>query len=130
MNFSEPAGADEARIRELEDLRFDAVVAGDFDAFASYSHPDLRYTHSNAVTDTLEAYLKKCREGFYVYHSIEHPIDRIFFTVDTALVFGEMKADLTAAGTRKQLDNSSLAVWQRIDDDWKLLAYQPTAKPS
>lgn len=124
------ASADEARIRELEDLRFEAVVAGDFDAFASYSHPDLLYTHSNAVTDTLEQYMTKCREGFYVYHSIAHPIDRILFTQDTALVFGEMKADLTAAGTRKQLDNTSLAVWQRVDDDWKLLAYQPTVKPA
>ena len=55
-------------ITELERQRFEAVVAGDFDVFASVCHPDLMYTHSNGVTDTLAEYLAKCRDGFYVYH--------------------------------------------------------------
>ena len=120
--------ADEIALRKLEDARFDAVVAGDFDTFASHCHPDLLYTHSNAVVDTLDSYLTKCKAGFYNYHHIDHPIDKIRVLGDTALVFGEMKADLTAGGTRKQLDNVSLAVWVRDQDTWKLLAYQPTVK--
>ena len=88
-------------------------MTGEFDAFAKHSHPDLLYTHSNAVVDTLDSYLAKCRDGFYDYHSIAHPIDKITVIGDIALVFGEMKADLTAGGTRKQLDNGSLAVWTR-----------------
>ena len=121
--------ADQAALRELEAARFDAVVAGDFDTFASYCHPDLLYTHSNAVVDTLDSYMAKCRDGYYDYHHIDHPIDKITVLGDAALVFGEMRADLTAAGTRKQLDNVSLAVWVRDHDTWKLLAYQPTVKP-
>jgi len=122
--------ADETALRGLEDARFDAVVAGDLDTFASHCHPDLLYTHSNAVVDTLDSYLAKCKDGFYDYHHIDHPIDKITVLGDTALVFGEMKADLTAGGTRKQLDNVSLAVWVRDQDTWKLLAYQPTVKPA
>ena len=121
--------SDEQTVRDLEDARFNAIVTGEFDAFAELSHPDLRYTHSNAVVDTLDSYLAKCRDGFYVYHSVAHPIDKITVIGDVALVFGEMKADLTAGGTRKQLDNGSLAVWTRTGPTWRLLAFQPTVKP-
>ena len=90
-------------ITELERQRFAAVVAGNFDVFASVCHPDLMYTHSNGVTDTLAEYLAKCREGFYVYHQVDHPVTKIVVVDDTALVLGEMNADLTAGGVRKQL---------------------------
>ena len=110
-------------IRELEDRRYAAVVAGDFDDFAAACHPDLIYTHSNGVTDTLESYLEKCRSGFYVYHEIDHPVSKIVITGGVALVSGEMNAELTAGGTRKQLRNSCLAVWVREGDTWKLIGY-------
>lgn len=115
-------------ITELEDQRFDAVVAGDFDRFAAVCHPDLMYTHSNGVTDSLDSYLAKCRDGFYVYHRVDHPVTKILVKADVAFVLGEMNADLTAGGTRKQLRNTSLAVWVRDSETWKLIAYQPTPK--
>ena len=115
-------------IRELEDRRYAAVVAGDFNDFAAVCHLDLIYTHSNGVTDTLESYLEKCRSGFYVYHEIDHPVSKIVITGGVALVSGEMNAELTAGGTRKQLRNSCLAVWVREGDTWKLIGYQPTPR--
>lgn len=121
--------SDVEAITALERRRFDAMVNRDFDAFAAMAHPELMYTHSNAVTDTLESYLRKCRDGFYVYHSIDHPITEIVVHGDVALVLGEMNADLTAGGIRKQLNNASLAVWVRDGDSWLLIAYQPTPKP-
>lgn len=122
------ADTDVQAIRALEDRRYDAVVAGDFDGFAAVCHPDLIYTHSNGVTDTLAAYLEKCRSGYYVYHAVDHPVTKIVIVGDLALVLGEMNAELTSGGTRKQLRNSSLAVWVRVAEDWKLIAYQPTPK--
>ena len=122
------ADTDVQAIRGLEDRRYDAVVAGDFDGFAAVCHPDLIYTHSNGVTDTLASYLEKCRSGYYVYHAVDHPVTKIVIVGDLALVLGEMNADLTSGGTRKQLRNSSLAVWVRVAEDWKLIAYQPTPK--
>lgn len=113
-------------ILELERRRFDAVTAGDFDTFAAVAHPELIYTHSNGGTDTLESYLAKCRDGFYVYHRIDHPVTKVVVVGDLGLVLGEMNADLTAGGTRKQVRNSSLAVWSRDGEVWKLIAYRPT----
>ena len=116
-------------ITELERRRFAAMVAGDFDAFAAVCHPDLLYTHSTGVTDTLESYLATCRAGHYVYHLIDHPVAKIVVSGSTALVLGEMHADLTVGGVRKQLHNSSLAVWVELDGAWRLIAYQPTPLP-
>ncbi|GAA3065433.1 hypothetical protein GCM10010464_32220 [Pseudonocardia yunnanensis] len=120
---------DAEQIRELEDRRYDAMVAGDFDGFAKLAHPDLAYTHSTGDTDTLESYMEKCRAGFYTYHRIDHPVDRITVVGDTAIVVGEMHADLTAGGVQKTLANRSLAVWVRSGGDWQLLGYQPTVIP-
>lgn len=118
----------EALILELEDRRFQAIVDGEFEVFAEHAHPDLSYAHSNGVVDTIQSYLKKCHEGFYVYHRVDHPISAIRVEGNIALVFGEMNADITAGGTAKSLRNKTLAVW--INDAeagaWKLLAFQPT----
>ena len=119
----------EAAIRRLEDARYEAVVAGDVDAFTALAHPDLAYTHSNAVTDTLASYRAKLVSGYYVYHRIDHPVDRIIVSGDTAVVIGEMHADITAGGVRKTLANRAMAVWTYPDDRWLLLAYQPTVLP-
>ena len=125
--MTEPAH-DEQQVRDLEDRRFAAMVAGDFDAFAAVCHPNLIYTHSTGVTDTLGSYLEGCRSGYYDYHRIEHPVDRVVIVGDTALVLGEMNADLTVGGRRKQVHNSSLAVWVRDGGAWRLIGYQPTPK--
>jgi len=119
----------ETTIRALEDERYEAVLRGDFDAFAALAHPELTYTHSNGAVDSLDSYRDKVENGFYLYHRIDHPVDKVVVSGDTALVVGEMHADITAGGTRKTLANRALAVWVRADDRWRLLAYQPTVLP-
>jgi uncharacterized protein (TIGR02246 family) len=125
--MSSPTTTDvDATIRSLEDARYEAIIAGDFDRFAELAHPDLAYTHSNGVTDTFESYLEKCRSGFYVYHRVDHPVEFVRIVDDVALVVGEMNADISADGADKVLKNRCLAVWKNTDDGWRLLAYQPT----
>ncbi|MFJ8695642.1 nuclear transport factor 2 family protein [Streptomyces roseolilacinus] len=119
----------EKTIRALEDARYAAVVAGDIEAFTALAHRDLAYTHSNALVDTLDSYREKLRSGFYVYHRIDHPVDRIIVTGDAAVVVGEMHADITAGGLRKTLANRCMAVWVRENGTWLLLGYQPTVLP-
>jgi ketosteroid isomerase-like protein len=116
----------EQLIRNLENERYDAILEGDFDKFAAMAHADLVYTHSNGVVDTLDSYLTQCRDGYYVYHELEHPIDEIRIAGDVALVFGEMNGSITSGGVAKTLKNKCLAVWVREVGHWKLSAYQPT----
>ena len=120
----------DAEIRNLERIRYDAVKNQDFETFSELCHPDLVYTHSNGERDSLQSYLHKCRTGTYIYHRIEHPVERVVVTGDVAVVVGQMHADITASGKEVRLTNSSLAVWVRVDGAWKLLAYQPTVLPA
>ncbi|GAA4427716.1 nuclear transport factor 2 family protein [Actinokineospora soli] len=121
--------AAKAEILELETRRYRAVVDAEFDAFRALCHPDLVYTHSDGSRDSVESYLAKCASGHYVYHRVDHPVDDVVLTGDTAVVVGQMNASITAGGTRKELANNAIAVWVRDDGAWRLLAYQPTPRP-
>ena len=118
-----------AQIHRLEDQRFDAAVKGDLDTFGSLCDEQLAYTHSNGVVDTREAYLRKCAEGYYVYHRVDHPIDRVIVLgEDTAVVVGQMNADITAGGVDRQLKNNITVVWTRRADGWKLISHASTPR--
>lgn len=113
-------------IRSLEKQRFQAVVDGDFNQFAALAHPELAYVHSSGTVDTVESYLKKCHSGYYVYKSIDHPIDEIRVYGESVLVIGEMNAEMIINGEARSLRNKSLAVWVKLGGHWKLVAYQAT----
>lgn len=124
-----PDTSDEQDILALEDRRYEAVLRADFEAFADLCHEELVYVHSNGERDDLGSYMEKCRQGVYVYHRIDHPVDQVKIIGNVGLVMGDMQAELTIKGTRTSLDNTALAVWVREGSSWKLLAYQPTPKP-
>ncbi|GAA4102595.1 NAD-binding protein [Nonomuraea soli] len=131
MTDAAPGCADiETTIRSLEDARYAAMTAGDVEAFIALAHPDLTYTHSDGEVDTLASYAGKLRSGHYVYHRVEHQVDRIVVAGDTAIVVGRMHADITAGGHAKRLANLVMAVWTRKDGRWLLLGFQPTPSPA
>ncbi|TFY91172.1 nuclear transport factor 2 family protein [Pseudomonas kairouanensis] len=116
----------EQLIRSLENQRFQAVIDGDFDQFEALAHPELAYVHSSGTVDTLSSYLKKCSSGWYVYKSIDHPVDEIRVYGESVLVIGEMNAEMIINGEARSMRNKSLAVWVKLDEHWKLAAYQAT----
>lgn len=122
--------ADDVRdVLAAEDLRYRAMVDADLPALDRLCHDRLSYAHSSGVRDTKDEYFAKVRSGYYDYHRIDHPVDRVEAVGDTAIVVGRMTADLTVDGTPKVIDNLALAVWARTPDGWRLLAYAPTQLP-
>jgi hypothetical protein len=117
-----------AEIRQLENIRYQAIIDQDWDRFAQLCHPGLAYTHASGETDTLDSYLEKVRAGYFVYRDIDHPIDFIRIVDGVALVIGQMNAHVTAGGQEKALRNRYLAVWKSTAEGWRLLAYQPTPR--
>jgi ketosteroid isomerase-like protein len=112
-----------------EDERYRAMVDGDLTTLDRLLADEVSYAHSSGVRDTKDQYLAKLRSGYYDYHRIDHPVERVEVLGDTAIVVGRMTADLTVDGTRKTIDNLALAVWTRTDAGWRLLGYSPTSLP-
>jgi ketosteroid isomerase-like protein len=112
-----------------EDERYRAMVDGDLTTLDRLLADEVSYAHSSGVRDTKDQYLAKLRSGYYDYHRIDHPVERVEVLGDTAIVVGRMTADLTVDGTRKTIDNLALAVWTRTDAGWRLLGYAPTPLP-
>lgn len=113
-------------IRRLEESRYAAVLAPDLATFEGLCHPQLVYSHSGGNRDSRTEYLDKLRTGTLRYRRLEHDIDNIIIIGTTALIFGQMSADVTVNGTDKTINNRSLTVWVQDSGSWKFAAYQPT----
>jgi ketosteroid isomerase-like protein len=120
------AHAQEARIRQLEDERYRAMLDGDVETLGRLLSARLSYTHSNGDRDSKESYLQKVRDGYFVYRSVAHPVDRIEVLAGAALVIGEMHASAEVGGRPAEISSRALAVWAQDGEDWTLIAYQPT----
>lgn len=118
--------ADEKDILALEDRRYAAMLAGDVAALDELSSDALVYTHSRGDRDTKASYLSRVAEGFFVYHEIAHPVEKLVVNDAAALVFGRMSARARVGGEERRLDNACLAVWLREAGGWKFAAFQPT----
>lgn len=112
-------------IPELERTRARAIIDRDFEKFTQIAHPALRYTHSSGVTDTLASYVNACRDGTYVYESIDLSVEEVVATDATAISYGHMLASLSVDGKPKELDYEYLSVWSRVDLTWRFLSFCP-----
>ncbi len=120
---------EERAVLHAEDRRYQAMIDADLDTMDRLCAEELSYAHSSGVRDTKDEYLGKVRSGYYRYHRVDHPVERVEVLGDTAIVVGRMTADLDVDGVRKTIDNLALAAWVRRDDGWRLLAYAPTPPP-
>jgi hypothetical protein len=117
-------------VLELEDRRYQAMLDADLEILDRLCADELSYTHSNGVRDTKAEYFEKVRTGYYVYHRIDHPVERVEIAGDAAVVVGRMTADLRSGGAEKTIDCLAIAVWTRSAGTWRLLAYAPTPLPA
>jgi hypothetical protein len=113
-------------IRTCEAQRCAAMLGGHLDIFSYLFHPDLTYVHSNGVADDLKSYLEKCRSGEFVYHKLQHQIDKVTRVGELAIAFGELLTTVTSCGVKKELHNRTLTAWQKTGEQWQLLVYQAT----
>jgi ketosteroid isomerase-like protein len=118
------------QISGLEAKRYQAMTDADIGTLEELFSPDLVYTHSDASSDGKRSYLDKLASRHFDYGPIEHPEHSIVVHGDCAIVIGDMRGEVQIAGQPRVLNSRSLAVWVRENDDWVLLAYQPTKYPS
>jgi len=115
---------DVAEILRLEDERYAATLAKDFDALERLLHSELVYMHSNGIADSKASYISGIRDGVWDYNRIERSNQTVKTYERFALVFYRLVIDIAVKGVEKHLNNRALAVWAPEGSAWRLIAMQ------
>lgn len=117
-------------IKELEERRRIAMLAGDVATLDELFAEQMAYTHSSASIDTKAEYLDKLTNGHFDYRELAFLDQIIRLAGDAALVTGRMIGEVVIAGAMRKLNAQTTVVWIRQDGHWRLLAFQSTPFPA
>ena len=120
-------------VLQREQLRRDAMLAGDSAALDALLSDALVYVHSTGVHDTRDSYLRKIRDGAMRYLRLELCDLQAQVLPGVALVTGTMQAMVLKGGQEKHVSSVFLSVWVPDPSDtcgaWRLRAHQGTPLP-
>ena len=116
--------SDISELRDLEQRRYTAMQAGDFDVLEDLLHEDLAYMHSTGELETKKSYLDGLRTGTSAYKTVNFDDQTIRVCGDLGLVFHHLEADVVFEGAERHLDNRLLAVWTRDTGKWRMIGLQ------
>ncbi|CAN0279146.1 unnamed protein product [Discosporangium mesarthrocarpum] len=115
---------DIAELRNLEERRYAAMLAGDADVLEELLHDDLAYMHSTGELESKQSYIDTLRAGTSAYKMIRVDDQKIRIHADIGMVFHHLEADVVFQGNERHLDNRLLAVWSRDAGKWRMLGLQ------
>ena len=121
---------DEKQIRQLEEQRYAAMLAGDVAALDRLLDENLTYTHSSGVVDTKASYIAGVRDKVWEYKTIARDNERVVIRGGCGLVFCRLKIDLNVRGTAKKVDSNALAVWVEDGGQTRLVAVHSAGIPA
>lgn len=116
--------------RELEDRRFELMIAADVSGFEQMLSDDVVYVHSSGFSDDKSSYLTKFRDGAFVYHSANQQLTKVSaLGVGAFMAMGTVSMKATVGGTLRHLNTLFLVVWRQEAGGWRLVAHQTTSLP-
>ncbi len=118
-----------SQIIAKEQQRVDALLSGNTEALDGLLSEQLIFAHANATYEDKASLMKKMASGTIVYKALQISESRVVDLGQTALLVSRLTAEVTVAGQPRSIDNWTLSVWTAEDDEWRLVAYQPTAIP-
>jgi ketosteroid isomerase-like protein len=117
-------------IKQIEQRRLDALVAGDFESLDKMLSERLEFVHPTGKTDTKASYIAQLRiRNPYV---AIHPIEQTILTLgDTAVVTGETHTVALRDPPEPNVTRKIrlMSVWTREGNDWRAVRYQSTFIP-
>ena len=117
-------------IRELEEQRYAAMLAGDVATLEELLDDALTYTHSSGVVDTKASYIAGVRDKVWEYKTIARENERVVIRGGCGLVFCRLKIDLNVRGAPKKVDSNALAVWVEDGGRTRLVAVHSAGIPA
>ena len=124
------AGSAEDRIEQLEQQRYAALIAGNWDAFDALLADEFFYNQAGGKSVPKAAYLETLRSGVVKVHHAVREASTMRRYGDVVIVTGIAHVDVTLNGEDKALHSRYLHVWVRKENDWKLVARQATSLPA
>lgn len=125
--MTDPALTD---VLELEQRRWDALIAGDTATLAELFADEMSYTHSNAMAEDKASYLSSIERKVFDYQAVERHDQQARRVGDTVLLTGRAEIDVRAGGRDVHLNARYSVVWARQDGRWRFLCWQSTSIPA
>lgn len=116
-------------IEALEARRRNALVDKDFATLADMMDEALLYVHSSAVAEDKALYLKKLRDGHYLYSDLKSVRRELRVFGDVVLADGDLQITVKVAGADKVIMSRYLQAWARRANGWKMVSWQSTPIP-
>ena len=124
-------GKAEQQVLQAEKDRFAAMVKGDRAALEKLLADDLTYTHSTALLENKEQFIKSVTSGNIDYVSIvpSEPDWKVRVNGNTAVVNGVAAVNVVDTGKDRKIRIRFTTVQANRGGAWQLLAWQSTVVP-
>jgi ketosteroid isomerase-like protein len=121
--------AAESEVLRADDRRFEAMRKEDWTALDAALADDLTYVHSSARLESKKEHLANLRAGKPHYRGIT-PRDRQARVHDNVgIVNGVSEMHVENAGKEQRFTVRYLAIYAKIGEHWRMLAWQSTRVP-
>jgi ketosteroid isomerase-like protein len=121
--------AAESEVLRADDRRFEAMRKEDWTALDAALADDLTYVHSSARLESKKEHLANLRAGKPHYRGIA-PRDRhARIHGNVGIVNGVSEMHVENAGKEQRFTVRYLAIYAKIGEHWRMLAWQSTRVP-
>jgi ketosteroid isomerase-like protein len=121
--------AAESEVLRADDRRFEAMRKEDWTALDAALADDLTYVHSSARLESKKEHLANLRAGKPHYRGIA-PRDRhARVHGNVGIVNGVSEMHVENAGKEQRFTVRYLAIYAKIGEHWRMLAWQSTRVP-
>ena len=120
----------EQEVIQVENRRFQAMVDADTDALESILADELTYTHTSAVLDTKESFIRRLASGTLNYESVAPSNMQVRSYGDTAVVTGNAEVQVSNSSNRTSFSLRFTDVLVQRDGRWQVVAWQSTRVPA
>ena len=124
--------ADEEAIIAAEHARRQALIDDDVDALAAGMGDHFHYAHINGLVEDRAAFLARIAAKAVKTHETAATDLAVELRGGYALLTGRSRIvyEWTTGDNKGVVETLFLAVWERRDDGWKIVAYASTPLPS
>jgi hypothetical protein len=113
-------------VRRLEDRRWTALTSSDTATLQELFDDEMAYTHSNALLDSKESYLRSIDTGVVAYTAVLRSVEVVRTFGDTAVVTGRAVIHAEAGGRALQTIARYTAAWARQSGNWQFVSWHAT----